>query len=100
MRQFKDLGIKTTLQSFTGDKIKMDKVLNRQIVVIDFKIEKSKYGDKGNGKCLYMQIQLGEEKRVLFSGAVGLMDTIQQVPKTDFPFATTIVKENEHFAFT
>jgi hypothetical protein len=36
MHQFKDFGIKPKLQCFVGDKIKMNKVLNREIVVHDF----------------------------------------------------------------
>jgi len=99
MNRFKDFGIKTELQSFTGDKIKMDRILNREITVHDFRIEDSKYGN-GNNKCLYMQISIGETKHVVFTGSVALIDTIQKVPKEKFPFATTIVKENERFEFT
>lgn len=44
MKNFKDLNIQpSATQSFTGDKVKMHKVLNREIVVHDFKIEPSKF---------------------------------------------------------
>lgn len=99
MKQFKELGIIPTLQNFVGDKIKMERILNRQITVHDFKIEDSKY-EKGNGKCLYMQISIGEIKYVVFSGSSVLMSTIQQIGKEDFPFQTTIVKSNDHFEFS
>ena len=87
-------------KSFEGEKIKIDRILNKQITVLDFKIEDSKYKEKGNGKCLYIQIENDGSKRVLFSGSSYLMDMIQKVPKEGFPFITTIVKNNEHLEFT
>ena len=100
MKQFKDFGIKTDLQQcFTGDKIKINRILNKEITVLDFRIEDSKYGTGGD-KCLYIQISMGDIKHVVFTGAKALMDTIQKVPKTDFPFTTIIVKETERYEFT
>ncbi len=99
MKQFKDLGVTTIVQSFIGDKIKIERILNREITVYDYKIEDSKF-NKGNGKCLYMQIGIGEIKYVVFSGSTVLMGTIQKITKEDFPFQTTIIKSNDHFEFT
>lgn len=96
---FKDFGIKPALKKFTGEKIKIDKILNREIIVNDWKIEDSKFVDKGD-KCLYLQIDFGGEKRVLFSGSKVLMDMIKQVPIEKFPFSTTIVKQDEHLEFS
>ncbi len=86
-------------KSFEGDKIKIDRILNKQITVEAYKIEVSKY-DKGTGKCLYIQVLVDGSKRVLFTGSANLMDMINQVPKDKFPFKTTIIKENERFEFT
>ncbi|MGB4775719.1 MAG: hypothetical protein WBP45_11130 [Daejeonella sp.] len=96
MKTFRDFGIKTTHQAFTGDRIKISKILNREITVHDFKIEDSKF----KGKCLYLQIQLNETKHVVFTGSTILMDVIQQVPNDGFPFKTTIIEESERFEFT
>ncbi len=98
MKQFKEFGIKTISQSFTGDKIKINRILNREIVVHDYRIEQSKFA-KGNGKCLHMQIELDSTKHVVFTGSSFLIEVIQQIPKPDFPFKATIVEENEHFEF-
>ena len=100
MKDFKSFNIKPETKSFEGDKIKIERILNKQITVSDFKIEESKYKDKGNGKCLCIQIENDGSKRVLFSGSSYLMDMIQKVPKEGFPFTTTIVKNNEHLEFT
>lgn len=98
MKTFKELGIivETPTQSFIGDKIKVDRILNKQISVLDYKVEPSKY----KGQCLYMQILVGEDKRVVFTGSQFLITVLQQIPKASFPFTACIVKENEHYEFT
>lgn len=99
MNNFKDFGIKPVINNFTGDKIKIERILNREIQIIDFKIQNSKYENAGE-KCLHMQIQIGEIKHVVFTGSKILMQTIQQVSKDSFPFLTTVVKDNEYYEFT
>lgn len=97
MKKFSDLGIKTDLQeTLAGDKIKMHKILNRAITVHNFRIEPSKF----TGQCLYMQIEIDGEKRVVFTGSTGLLQAIQKIQKTDFPFETTIEKDNDRYEFT
>ena len=98
MKKFSEFGIKTISQSFTGDKIRIERILNRSIQVIDYRIEDSKYGD--GKKCLYVQIELDKEKRVIFTGSKNLIDMIEQVPKTEFPFETTIIKDNDRLIFS
>jgi hypothetical protein len=100
MNAFKDFGIKTTVKSFVGDKIKMSKILNKEITVLAFKIGPSKFIEKGNGKCLHLQIQIGDTKYVVFTGSTGLMEDIQKVLTDKFPFTTTIVEESERYEFT
>lgn len=99
MIQFSELNIRPSADGMVGDKIKVERVMNREISVHSYRIENSKF-DRGNGKCLYLQIAIGEEKHVVFSGSGVLMDMIQQVPKDKFPFVTKIVKQNERFEFT
>lgn len=98
MKSFKDMGITLSSTSFIGDKIKMDAILNREILVHDYRIEDSTL--KPGTKCLWMQIEVDGRKRVLFSGGKGLMQMIQQVDRADFPFKTTIIKENESPLFS
>lgn len=95
MKRFKDFGIKTDHKGFVGDKIKISKILNREIIVHAYKIEDSKY----QGKRLDMQIQIGDTMHVLWTGSGVLMGVIQKIPKESFPFLTTIVRENECYEF-
>lgn len=95
MKKFSDFNIKPDYKGFVGDKIKISKVLNREIIIHDFKIEDSKF----DGKRLDLQIQIGETMHVLWTGSIVLMSMIQKIPKTDFPFIATIVRENECYEF-
>jgi hypothetical protein len=99
MYSFKEFGIKPTVKAFEGDKIKIERIINKLIVVSDFKIDKSKF-DKGSGKLLTLQIIVDNGKRVLFTGSTNLIEMIQAVPKEKFPFETIITKDNDRYEFT
>jgi hypothetical protein len=98
MNNFKDLNIKPSTSTFVGEKVRMNKVLNSEIVVYDYKIEDSK--KKPGTKYLTLQIGRKGEKEVLFSGSNVLMNMIEQVPKEKFPFCTTIIQEDQMYQFT
>jgi ribosomal protein L31 len=98
MKRFNELGITTEIKGFTGDKVKISKVVNREITVHAYRIEDSKFKDKG--RCLHLQISINGNMHVVFTGSNTLMDTIEKVSKDSFPFITTIVQEDERFKFT
>lgn len=98
MTAFKDLGIKPELSTFTGDKIKIDKILNAQITILGYKIEPSKV--KPGTMMMTLQLEKATIKHVLFTGSTILMQMIEKVPKDKIPFTTTIIKESEHLEFT
>ncbi len=98
MNQFKDFGINVE-SPFCGEKIKVSKILNKLVVVKDYKINESKFEKSNNDKCLCLQIDVEGENRILFSGSKILINQIQRVDRSMLPFTTMIVKENEHFEF-
>jgi hypothetical protein len=101
MKSFSQFNIQATTRGFEGEKIKMSRVLNREIAVHHFKIEDSKcFKERGHGKCLQLQITLSNEKHVIFTSGSALIEAIKQIPETEFPFSTTIVKDNERLIFT
>jgi len=100
MKSFSQFDIKITSQAFTGDKIKMSKILNREIVVHHFSIDDSKCFKGASDKCLKLQISLKDEKHIVFTSSKGLIEMINQVPDDGFPFTTIIKEENERFKFT
>ena len=97
MKKFSEFGIKTSLQeAFTVDKIKTSRIMNKEIAIHNYRVEDSKF----TGKCLYLQIVFDGEKRVVFTGSKTLIEMIEKVEKGNFPFNTTIVKEDERYVFT
>ncbi|HPS38836.1 MAG TPA: hypothetical protein PL124_05420 [Candidatus Cloacimonadota bacterium] len=101
MHKFSQFNIKTNTRGFEGEKIKITKILNKEIIIHDFRIEDSKvFKDRGTCKCLHLQISINEEKHVLFTSSSGLIEAIIQVPKDSFPFTATIIQENERYRFT
>lgn len=99
MKKFSELGVTAKPKCFIGEKIKVSKILNKEITVIDYKIMDSKFEGK-SGKCLHLQIEINNEKHIVFTGSTILMDMIQEVSKDNFPFITTIVNTNEYLEFT
>jgi IS4 transposase len=93
MNKFSDFAETGILE---GDKIKLDEVLNNEVVALDYKISGSKY--KTNS-CLTLQIKYNEEKRVIFTGSQVLIDQIKKYEDM-LPFKTTIKKINKYYTFT
>lgn len=99
MKAFKDMGIVPEQKGFVGDKIKIDRLLNREIIVQDFKVEDSH--KKPGTKYLQLQIEINMEKSVVFTGSTTLISMIEKVKKEDFPFTSTIIKnDTQQLVFT
>lgn len=101
VKQFKDFGIVPSSKAFVGTKVEIDNILNSEVTVYEFKISDSKFvKENTSGKCLHLQIGIGAAKHVVFSGSINLVEMIQQIPPTGFPFTTRIIKENKRLLFT
>lgn len=98
MNSFKDLNIKPISLSFVGEKVRMIKILNNEIIVHDYTIKDSE--KKPGTKYLTLQISRRAEKEIVFTGSKTLMDMIEQVPKEKFPFTTIITQDDQMFQFT
>lgn len=96
MKRFSDF---SNEQILDGDKIKISKVLNQEIAVLDHSIKDSKYSKNKSGKYLTLQIKHNDEKRVIFTGSDVLIDQIEKYGDK-VPFLTTIRKVNRYFSFT
>jgi RNA-directed DNA polymerase len=99
MKLFSELNVPAPIGSFAGEKIKIAKIMNREIAVLDSRIDESKYPKNKSGKVLMLQLEVDGEKRILFTGSDVLIAQIQHIKKEDYPFKVTIIKEGEHFEF-
>lgn len=98
MKKFSDFAEITTLE---GDKMKIDNILNQNIIVTGARISKSKYSKNESGKYLTLQFKMhGEEKPyVIFTGSEVLISQIEKY-KEQMPFEAKIVKINRYYTFS
>jgi len=82
----------------SGDKIRIDDVLNKELVITGYKIKESKY-PKSGPKCLMLQVILDDRKHVLFTGSVVLLEQIEKY-QNHLPFLATIRKIDRYYTLT
>lgn len=82
-----------------GDKIKIDDALNQEVTVIGCRITATKYDKNKSGKCLTLQILIGEQKRVVFTGSDIMIEQMQKY-EDQIPFTATIKKINRYYTLT
>lgn len=103
MYKFSQFDIKTPERGLEGEKIKITKILNREVVVHRYRIKDStieSFKNRGSDKCLHLQVSFNNEMYIVFTSGRALLEVIDSVPKDKFPFATTIVEENGMYKFT
>lgn len=100
MKLFSELGVETDPAPMTGEKIKINRILNKQVEVTDFELNTSKFNQEKCKRCLKLQIRYEDELRVIFTGSTQLVNTIAKIKKEDLPFMTTIIENNGFYQFT
>lgn len=98
MNKFSDFGIEAKNNNFVGDKIRVKKILGKEIIIYAYKIEPTKLFNKKDD-CLYLQIGLSGEKHVAFTSGKSLIDVMNKIPKNGFPFTVTIIEEDGRYKF-
>jgi len=92
-----------------GTKVPIDSIINRPIIITDFRIDKSKFPNKKTnqfGECLRLQFVYPKESeenvKILFTGSRILIDMIRKIDNDEdceFPFIATIVREGNYYKF-
>lgn len=85
MNRFSDF----STEQLIGEKISIDKILNKEIKVLAFRLKNSKI-EKGSTYA-QIQIELHGELRVIFTNSTVLKEQLQRY-KEHLPFCTTIIK--------
>jgi hypothetical protein len=84
-------------EAFDGDKLRLDEILNKEILVTGYKIKDS-HQKKGT-QYLTIHFELGGEKHVTFTGSAVLMDQLKKY-ESHLPFLAIIKKINRHYTFS
>lgn len=87
-----------------GNKIKIDEVLDKPVIVTGFKISKSKY--KGDCAKVQFHFENSNENLVFFTGSKVIIDQLEQVEKAlieqgaEFSFKTTVRLIGKYYSLT
>lgn len=95
IKRFSDFSTEEDVLS--GNKIKIKEIIGKEIIVIGYKINPSKYGD--NKMVLKLGFKLFEENRVVFTGSKVLIEQIEKY-KDEIPFITKIENNNDFYTLT
>jgi len=97
LNKFSDFAINENI--IDGSKTKIENILNKEILVLAYKIKDSKFNKTNSDKCLTMQLELNQEKYIIFTGSSVLIDQIEKY-KDKLPFVSTIIKVDKYFTFS
>ena len=82
-----------------GVKKHIEDILDKPILIVDYKIRKSTRHEDSN--CLQLQFVYNNEVCVLFTGSSVLLDQIRiAAEKTDGPFYATITRIHKYYSFS
>jgi len=101
MKRFSDFAQEA--HALEGDKMRLDDILNTEMVVTGFDIRTSRYTKNKSGNYLTLQFYLhGEDPaaaRVVFTGSDILIDQILKY-ENEIPFITQIKKINRYYTLS
>jgi hypothetical protein len=85
-----------------GKKVKIEDVLNLEILLLAYRMKESKYQKTSASDCLTLQFEYPDkpgEKYILFTGSSVLTDQIKKY-EDKLPFFTTIKKIDRYFTLS
>jgi hypothetical protein len=83
-----------------GDKVPIERIINKEIEVIGFKVRASKFTKNQTGKCLTLQfLDEYQERHILFTGSDILIGQMCKYGN-EIPFLATIKKINKYYTLT
>ena len=82
-----------------GNKLSMSEIINREVLIIGYRLAESKYSKNNNPKCLTLHIELDGKRFVIFTGSVILIEQIEKY-KDEIPFLATIKQIDKYYTFS
>jgi len=82
-----------------GAKLKIDDVINREILIIGCKVKDSKYSRTNSSKCLIVQFVLDEKRHIIFTGSKVLIEQMEKY-QHEIPFLATIKKIDKYYTLS
>lgn len=92
--RFGDFAEETT--PFEGDKIRIDDLLNKELLILGFKVRDSK--QKKDTSYVTIQFKLGDEEHIMFTASQVIIDQLSKY-KENIPFYAIIKKIDRYYTF-
>lgn len=85
---------------FAGDKVRINDILNKEIIIVKYHVRPSKYKDKVSEYAIvqFKETEEGETK-VFFTGSQVIIDMLRRYEE-ELPFATTILKIDRYYTLS
>jgi len=80
-----------------GKKVKIAEILNKKMVVINYKIKQSQY-KKGSDRYATIQAEIDDERLVIFTGSLILIEQLEKYGDK-MPFEAEIKQIDKFFTF-
>lgn len=85
------------LKSLDGDKKKIEEILNREILIIDFKVKDSK--KQRDSLYVTIQFKIDDVNHIVFTGSNVLINQLEKY-KDHVPFYATIKQIDRYYTFS
>ena len=84
-----------------GKKIRIDDILNKDIIILGYRLSDSHYSKNKSGKYVTVQFEYenDENKNIFFSGSDIIIDELKKY-ESNIPFETKVVKINRYYTFS
>lgn len=97
MQRFSDFS--GEVKPLDGEKISIDKLIDKEIEVHNYNIRNSKFNRPGSNQCMTVQIMCDNQKRIFFTGSDVLINQCEKY-SDNMPFITAIKKINRYYTFS
>lgn len=81
-----------------GTKVKIDSILNKEILVTGYRLTESKY-KTNSPRCLTVQFERDGEQHVFFTGSAVLINQLDKYGK-EIPFLATLKKVERYYTLS
>jgi hypothetical protein len=82
-----------------GEKVRIESILNQEILITGYRLTESKFSKSNSPKCLTVQFSQGEPQHVFFTGSSVLINQLEKYGE-EIPFLTTIRKIERYYSLT
>lgn len=97
VKRFSDFA--TDDRPLAGEKVKIDSILNQEILVTGYRLTESKFGKSNSPKCLTVQFEREGEQHVFFTGSAVLISQLEKYNQ-ELPFLTAVRKIERYYTLT